>query len=500
MIQDMNERDETTQPSPAEDAGQIPEAGEGGATPPPSTPPPPGSEPPSGTPPPASPPTPGPSGGYAPYGDYRQAPRLTRRTDDRVIGGVAGGVADYFRIDPLIVRLIFVILALVGGGGILLYVLGWIFIPARGEGERPGVAPPGSWPNSLPTWLGAGLIVIAVLILLNGFGRGFLFGDPGVFFALVLIGLGAFLLRREPVPGGTPPPPPPDPGAGDTQQSPSPPPAYTSASPYSTPAAPGSVHAAPTGPAPPTYPAPPPGYAPAQPRPRRRSRLGVVSLAVALLVVGTAAVLNNLGLTSFEPGQLGALALIAVGLGLVVGAWWGRARWLIALGVLLVPLVAVLSLVDVPLRGSLGQTYRLPRESADLARGYQVLAGEMTVDFSRFEFTPGVMERLEIEVTAGQTIVRVPRDVYVEIDSRIGAGEIVVFGDRSARSDLWVQGSFGDPASDARLAIEIDQGVGEISVDRLRRPALTTSAGDSRRTNESPRTGDRQRRARQGRP
>ena len=55
---------------------------------------------------------------------------LYRSQKNRVIAGVAGGMAEYFNIDPLIVRLIFVALLLAGGGG-LLYIIAWIFIPSK---------------------------------------------------------------------------------------------------------------------------------------------------------------------------------------------------------------------------------------------------------------------------------------------------------------------------------------------------------------------------------
>jgi phage shock protein C len=57
--------------------------------------------------------------------------KLTRSTDDRMLAGVAGGLADYLDIDPVIVRLLFVIITLFGGGfvGILLYVVLWIIMP-----------------------------------------------------------------------------------------------------------------------------------------------------------------------------------------------------------------------------------------------------------------------------------------------------------------------------------------------------------------------------------
>ncbi|KAF0199721.1 MAG: putative stress-responsive transcriptional regulator [Bacteroidetes bacterium] len=57
--------------------------------------------------------------------------RLHRSVNGRVIGGVAGGLADFFGMDPTIVRLIFVLLAVFGGGGVLLYIILWIVLPER---------------------------------------------------------------------------------------------------------------------------------------------------------------------------------------------------------------------------------------------------------------------------------------------------------------------------------------------------------------------------------
>jgi phage shock protein C len=57
--------------------------------------------------------------------------RFYRNTTDKKIAGVAAGLADYFDIDPLLVRLIFVILALAGGGGVLIYIILWIVTPER---------------------------------------------------------------------------------------------------------------------------------------------------------------------------------------------------------------------------------------------------------------------------------------------------------------------------------------------------------------------------------
>ena len=54
---------------------------------------------------------------------------LRRSLKDSVIGGVAGGLGDYFDTDPVIFRILFVVLALTGGGGVFVYLLMWIFIP-----------------------------------------------------------------------------------------------------------------------------------------------------------------------------------------------------------------------------------------------------------------------------------------------------------------------------------------------------------------------------------
>jgi len=63
--------------------------------------------------------------------------RLYRSVVDRRIGGVASGLAEYFVMDPLLIRLIFVVLALAGGGGVLIYVVLWIVTPESPVRVRP---------------------------------------------------------------------------------------------------------------------------------------------------------------------------------------------------------------------------------------------------------------------------------------------------------------------------------------------------------------------------
>ncbi len=57
--------------------------------------------------------------------------KLRRSQKDSVIGGVAGGLGEYFDTDPVIFRILFVVLTLTGGGGVFIYLLMWIFIPKQ---------------------------------------------------------------------------------------------------------------------------------------------------------------------------------------------------------------------------------------------------------------------------------------------------------------------------------------------------------------------------------
>jgi phage shock protein C len=56
--------------------------------------------------------------------------RLYRSNNEKMLGGVCGGMAEYFNVDPTIVRLVWVVFALCGAG-ILAYLIGWIIIPQR---------------------------------------------------------------------------------------------------------------------------------------------------------------------------------------------------------------------------------------------------------------------------------------------------------------------------------------------------------------------------------
>jgi phage shock protein C len=59
--------------------------------------------------------------------------RLTRSRTERWVGGVCGGIGEYFNLDPTIIRILFVLLALIVGGGLLIYLILWLIIPQEPE-------------------------------------------------------------------------------------------------------------------------------------------------------------------------------------------------------------------------------------------------------------------------------------------------------------------------------------------------------------------------------
>ena len=59
--------------------------------------------------------------------------KLTRSVKDRIIAGVCGGMAEYLEIDPIVIRILFIILFFAGGSSLLAYIILWIVIPESVE-------------------------------------------------------------------------------------------------------------------------------------------------------------------------------------------------------------------------------------------------------------------------------------------------------------------------------------------------------------------------------
>ena len=141
--------------------------------------------------------------------------RLYRSRRDKMIGGVAGGLSDYFDIDPTLVRVLFVVALFLGGSSVLAYIILWIVVP-----EEPIIFPSSEQetktntsteeksgtfitPNAISVEnqsqkrrvvIGIILIVIGILFLADNFIPRIHFGD---FWPLVLICIGLALLLNS---------------------------------------------------------------------------------------------------------------------------------------------------------------------------------------------------------------------------------------------------------------------------------------------------------------
>ncbi len=139
--------------------------------------------------------------------------KLYRSRRNKMIGGVAGGLADYFEIDPTLVRIIFIITLFLGGSGVLAYIILWIVVPEEhfrntGTSENPTEETSAESENkqkqeseafeehSRKRSETAGIIIIAIgiLFLLNNFVPHFHLGD---YWPLILIAIGAGILLNS---------------------------------------------------------------------------------------------------------------------------------------------------------------------------------------------------------------------------------------------------------------------------------------------------------------
>jgi len=446
-----------------------------------------------------------------------------RPRDGRVVGGVAGALATVAGVDRALVRVGFVATVLFGGFGVLAYLLTWATLPSEGESDAPlerALRRVGALPPAARVLLGG----VFVLLVVGGLEGG---GGPGA--AVALIVAGVLLLHSDTVaqrslgaPTATavmllPVPPsaeavarPPAaaqvdevtrrPYAGGTAGVLEPatiavpavpaPPEGLAATPPSA-AGPGQAVAASAGrPVPPASPiagsgairAPltTPAYgggrvaAPGAPVAARRppSLLGALTIGFGLLALGTASVLDAVSLVQLGLEEYLALALVAIGAGLVVGAFVGRARWLALLGLLLVVPLAVTQVAGdlaLDVSGGVGERTVRVTDPADLDEGYRLGIGSLELDLRDLELEPGRTAVVEASVGLGELVVSVPPDVRVEGVARVRGGEVRLpdgsrFSGPGERAIL-VPGNEEEEGA-GRVELRLDAAFGEIRVQR----------------------------------
>jgi hypothetical protein len=178
----------------------------------------------------------------------------------------------------------------------------------------------------------------------------------------------------------------------------------------------------PPSPAAPPAPTVPPWRPPPVP-PQPPSRLGLLTLSIAVLAIGGLFAADLLGYSVTGLAYLAAPIAI-IGLGLVVGAWFGRARWLIPLGI-----VAIIALGGAAAafddghwkRPRIGQITWTPVAVQEIEDSYRQDVGDLHLDLSDVDFS-GQSVDVTVEVALGNLRVDLPPDVDVTVDATVDAG------------------------------------------------------------------------------
>lgn len=371
---------------------------------------------------------------------------LRRSTGDRLIGGVCGGLGRRYGIDPVILRVVFVVAVFASGVGALVYLALWLLLPADND-----PAPDPLTRNVLALVVG---LLVAFGALMTAFGwLGSLGAFTGVLVGAVLVGLVVWLMQQNTR------------SQQATMNTSAPSPEWTPPTGFAY----GGTGAPTTPPAPPTGPFPP--YPPAPPR--ERSYLGLITVLAAIVVGAGMATLSAAGIWSV--GAAGGLAAVlgVLAIGLLIGAIAGRARWLIVLALPLALTVAAVAHVapilsdGVP--GGVGQ-----RTWAPTAPGHHELGlGDATLDLTRWAASTTADQptgqTVSAELGVGELSVVVPRTWAVTVDAQIGVGRVSLNGERVGgnRPDESVNLTLpatGEPTGELHLVL--DTRVGDIDIQQ----------------------------------
>jgi phage shock protein PspC (stress-responsive transcriptional regulator) len=377
-----------------------------------------------------------------------------------VIAGVAGGLADHFDVSAVSVRTVFgfaaLVVAFTGFGevadnvpygrlapfglgpliqvlsstAVFAYVAVWILVPRNDAETSPSGWVARRFPR-VPSILGVAALLAGTAVL--GEQVGLWRGD--VVWPLLLIAVGVLLFRRD----------------AERERSPDQRNAASITSDISAP--------------------PPQALAPVEPRPpRERSPLGWLGLGIALLVIGIAALLQNLGAIELRLVRYPGLALLILGATMLVGTVVGRARWLVLPALLLVPVVLTTSLITVPLEGGVGDRYASPTSAAGIQDEYRTVIGSIYLDLTGLQGRSIATPTIVASSGVGEINVVVPFDAHVVASGRTGTGMIRIGPDETRRT---VEASLSTTWEPQRgdgpiITLDLETGVGDIWVYRLR--------------------------------
>ena len=353
-----------------------------------------------------------------------------------MVAGVAAGLGDHLGVDPVLFRVAFVVLTVAGGVGVFAYLLAWWMIPPAGlQDGTPVLERATRWVRRAPSWIGVVVLGAGAAIVAGQLGL----WHPALFWGVGLIALGFVLYR----------------GDGARQQGPHNPDAKAELPMGTTPSQTElesgrwwgqGRRAIPSSPL----------------RRRERSALGPMVVGGLLLVIGGMAALDQANAVSVRPVVYPAAALLVIGLGLVAGAWVGRARWLVLPGLLVVPVLLAGSLIHVPLEGGYGRRTFHPVSATTLRSPYRLIAGDLVLNLESLKGDPS--RPVVATVGVGSILVMLPRDVTVRVRARTGAGQLSVLDQYIDGIEARMDRRFG--RGTPVMELDLRTGLGSITVLR----------------------------------
>jgi phage shock protein PspC (stress-responsive transcriptional regulator) len=338
----------------------------------------------------------------------------------RMIAGVAQGLANRFNLPVMLVRVVFVLLTFGGGLGIALYAAVWFLVRSEDEAQTPAERFL-SGTTSSRSWIGIGLVFLATLILLDNFT----FLSGGVVWAVGLLIVGVLLYTGD-LPRLVQQSESDKEGVQQVTTTNTLVPETTQPQ---TPAGGGPS----SGGVPPTPTPTPPILPPAASKPRESSLLGRMTIGVMLLSLGVLAILDNIPGIPLEPEprHYMALAVTVLGVGLLVGGFVGRARWLILLAVVMVPTMLFSPVFEYSWTSDDFDRRISPAAFDDLQTNYHFDVGSLYIDLTDLPWEGQSIE-IDASVDAGNIEIRIPDEVGLIGEASVDVGRVASDGRESA--------------------------------------------------------------------
>lgn len=368
---------------------------------------------------------------------------LRRSRNDKVLAGVCGGLARSFGVDPVLLRVVTAVLVLFDGTGLVLYAAAWLLLSV--DDGAPSV---GTRALDRSRYRSSFSIVVlaAVLAIVVTFGTLRVLNQwHGAVLIGVVVLLTLLLLQRRSTSAAEA-----KAGVGVKAWE------ATATTAPQTSYLPSVQHS--------TLAPPLPASLPRHPR----SQLFGLTFSSVILGWGVLAAFDASG---YEP-QLSAyvaLGLGLTGLGLLLGTWRGRARWLILWGVLLSVLLGPATVVDTArtISGPSVRKTEVITKVADLPQRAEFKSGNVKYDLSALDLTDSTA-RLNVRMGFGEVIVTVPPTTDVRLNLEASFGEVTTFGVDSGgikphvvRTDVGPDGEGG-----GTLNLTLYAGFGHLEVRR----------------------------------